>query len=115
MASQMVASAAAASSDPAWAYPTAKPAAAASVPHTSASPNRSRHARHHPAARSGTGGARTASTLPAVAATPSMDTPLIAPPSSPPRRGAARFLIHLRADRASDFSDAAGRLGRVLA
>src|SRR3984893_11334416 len=95
----MVASAAAASSDPAWAYPVAKPAAAASVPHTSASPNRSRHARHHTAGRSGPG-APTPSTLPAVTtatAATSTDTPLIAPPTflygewqrgldTPPRR-----------------------------
>src|SRR6478736_5353191 len=96
MASQMVASAAAASSDPAWAYPAANPAAAASVPHTSASPNRSRHARHHPAGGSGTGDAMTASALPTVTAAPPMDTPLIASPAFIPRRLAARFLIHLQ-------------------
>ena len=45
----MVASPAAASSDPAARYPVAKPLKAAIVPHTSASPNRARHARHHPA------------------------------------------------------------------
>src|SRR5215813_10638226 len=98
MASQMVASAAAASSDPAWTYPAVKPAAAASVPHTSASPNRSRHARHHPAGRSGTGDALIASALPAVTAASPMESPLIAPPRFPPRRVAARFLIHLHAD-----------------
>src|SRR5690348_14557245 len=76
----MVASAAAASSDPAWAYPAANPAAAASVPHTSASPKRSRHARHRPAGGSGVGDAMTDSALPAVTAAPPMDTPLIAPP-----------------------------------
>src|SRR6185312_4637934 len=96
MASPMVASAAAASSDPAWAYPAAKPAAAPSVPHTSASPNRFRHARHHPAGGSGTGDAMTASALPAVTAAPPMDTPVIAPPAFVSRRGAARFLIHLQ-------------------
>src|SRR5579872_6960341 len=99
MASQMVASTAAASSDPFWAYPDAKPARAASVPHTSASPNRSRHARHQPAGRSGAG-AGAASTPPAVTtatAATSTDTPLIAPPTflygewqrspdTPPRR-----------------------------
>src|SRR5690242_3515718 len=83
MASQMVASAAAASRDPLWAYPDAKPARAASVPHTSASPNRSRHARHQLAGRSGADAA-TASTPPAVTtatAATSTDTPLIAPPT----------------------------------
>src|SRR6188472_437449 len=96
MASQMVASAAAASSDPTWAYPAANPAAAASVPHTSASPNRSRHARHHPAGRSGTGDAMIASALRAVTAALPMESPLIASPRFPPRRVAARFLIHLQ-------------------
>src|ERR1700752_4240110 len=85
MASQTVASAAAASSDPAWAYPMAKPATAARVPHTSASPNRSRHARHHPAdgpvARSADGGVSPASGCTAVTAATSTDTPLIAPPT----------------------------------
>src|SRR5437660_2976753 len=47
MASHKVASPAAPSSDPAARYPAAKPAAAAMVPHTSANPNRARHARHH--------------------------------------------------------------------
>ena len=46
-ASPMVASPAATSSDPEGRYPAAKPATAARVPHTSASPNRTRHARHH--------------------------------------------------------------------
>src|SRR5215469_11590357 len=45
----MVANPAAASSDPAIRYPAAKPPTAAMVPHTSASPNRARHACHHPA------------------------------------------------------------------
>src|SRR6478609_246942 len=89
MASQIVASAAAASSDPVWTYPAAKPATAARVPHTSASPNRSRHALHHPAGRLGTDGAAAtapapvASGLPAVTtatAARSIDTPLTAPP-----------------------------------
>ena len=94
----MVASAAAASSDPAWAYPAAKPAAAASVPHTSASPNRSRHARHHPAGRFGTGAA--ASALPAVTtatAAPSIDTPLMAPPHLLSTESGSAFLIQHRA------------------
>src|SRR6185437_4224416 len=108
MASQMVASAAAASSDPACAYPAANPAPAASVPHTSASPNRSRHARHHPAGRSGGGDAMIASALSAVTAAPPMDTPLIASPRFPPRREAARFLIHLRAGRAGAAGAALG-------
>jgi hypothetical protein len=85
MASPMVARAAAARSDPAWAYPAANPATAPSVPHTSASPNRSRHARHQPAGRSGTDGvAATASALPALTtatAATSTDTPLITPPA----------------------------------
>src|SRR5438552_16822072 len=112
MASQMVASAAAASSDPSWAYPNAKPARAASVPHTSASPNRSRHARHQPAARPGTVVAGPASALPAVTiatAAPSMDTPLIAPPTflygewrhdpdTPPRRPELRYDRRLAAE-----------------
>jgi hypothetical protein len=45
----MVASPAAAKSDPAIRYPVVKPMAAAMVPYTSASPNRARHACHHPA------------------------------------------------------------------
>src|SRR5262252_10457460 len=43
----MVASPAAASSDPAVRYPAAKPLTAATVAHTSASPNRAHHPRHH--------------------------------------------------------------------
>src|SRR5437667_10646445 len=119
MPSQMVARATAASSDPSWAYPAAKPAKAASVPHTSASPNRARHACHHPAGRPGTDGAA-ASALPAVTtatAATSMDTPLIAPPRFPLRRAAARFVIHggrrgqlrLAGARSAD----AGDLGRL--
>src|SRR5690348_16193470 len=48
MTSQTVATAAALSTDPAGRYPAAKPATAPAVPHTSASPNRARHACHHP-------------------------------------------------------------------
>src|SRR2546429_9785269 len=95
MASPMVASAAAASSDPAWAYPAAKPATAASVPHTSASPNRSRHARHHPARRSGTGAASAPPAVTTATAATSTDTPLIAPPTSSTESG-SEVLIHLR-------------------
>src|SRR5579871_7005170 len=47
MNSPMVASPAAVTSDPAARYPAAKPAAAPTLPHTSARPNRARHARHH--------------------------------------------------------------------
>jgi len=46
MTSQPVASTAALSSDPASRYPAVKPVMAAMLPHTSASPKRSRHARH---------------------------------------------------------------------
>src|SRR5215813_12966132 len=47
MNSPSVASPPAASSDPPFRYPAANPATAATVPHTSASPNLARHARHH--------------------------------------------------------------------
>ena len=50
MTSQMVATAAAPSTDPVGRYPAAKPATAPAVPHTSASPNRASHACHHPLA-----------------------------------------------------------------
>jgi hypothetical protein len=50
MTSQTVARAAALETDPVGRYPAAKPATAPAVPHTSASPNRARHARHHPRA-----------------------------------------------------------------
>src|SRR5215468_11859693 len=50
MTSQTVARAAALRTDPVGRYPAAKPATAPAVPHTSASPNRARHARHHPLA-----------------------------------------------------------------
>jgi hypothetical protein len=48
MTSQMVATTAAPSTDPVGRYPAAKPATAPAVPHASASPNRARHACHHP-------------------------------------------------------------------
>src|SRR5690348_10145878 len=47
MDSPRVASPAAANNDLPGRYPAAKPATAATVPQTSASPNRARHARHH--------------------------------------------------------------------
>src|SRR5262245_763038 len=69
MTSQMVARAAALRTDPVGRYPAAKPATAPAVPPTSASPNRARHARHHPlapaSAPSWPAASRSAAVLPA--------------------------------------------------
>src|SRR5215831_18580825 len=73
MNSPSVASPPAASSDPPFRYPAANPATAATVPHTSASPNRARHARHH---------------RPDLATVPRPAVPRAAPPRAAPPRAA---------------------------
>src|SRR5450755_2789263 len=116
MASPTVASPAAASSDPACRYPTAKPTAAAPVPHTSASPNRARHACHHLAGRAlsapadvpGRPAATPAADPPGAPTPldapgpPSMTSVLILPPALSEHGGAV--LIHHGPDSSEGFS-----------
>src|SRR5215475_13748237 len=100
MTSQMVARAAALRTDPVGRYPAAKPAAAPAVPHTSASPNRARHARHHPLAAGWAptwpAASRSAAVLPATS--PVGDAgPGPVPPAAPARAAASPILAWLPA------------------
>src|SRR5690242_95136 len=81
MNSPSVASPAAVSSDPPGRYPAAKPDTAPTVPHTSASPNRARHASHHRRALARMSPAAGAAAVPAdvVAAVPAGDAAAIVP------------------------------------